>query len=164
MRQRHGQQTWRVLLLIAMAAGCAAPGGDRNALQAPATPSTISSRVPAFPDPLRAPTAGTNQPAAPAPTAPRANPTGQLLSVPWTLAAISTDQRRIVVRYTVDGCTKLSHASLKQSNRSVEVGVVLEDNRGSGLLCPASTRVAVSTVIFARPLGDRVLLHAPSGP
>jgi hypothetical protein len=152
-----------VALILAMAAGCG--GGERRGgnQPVPPAPTTTAGEVAAFPDPLRAEARAPAPPAAVAPSAPSSTTAGiRLLSVPWTLVALSEGRRRVTVRYNVAGCTRLSHLAVRQSSRHVELGVVLADQRGAGRLCPAYVTSALSAVLLERPLGSRTLIHAPS--
>jgi hypothetical protein len=152
-----------VALLLAMAAGCG--GGERRGggQPVPPTPATTAAEVAAFPDPLRTEARTPAPPAAVAPSAPSSTTPGtRLVSVPWTLVALSDGRRRVTVRYNLAGCTRLSHLAVRQSSRRVELGVVLADQRGAGRLCPAYVTAARSAVLLERPLGTRALIHAPS--
>jgi len=72
--------------------------------------------------------------------------------------------RRVVVRYNVVGCTRLGRVALRESDRSVELGVVIADLRGGGRVCPAYTTSELAAIQLARPLDSRTLVHAPSEP
>jgi hypothetical protein len=129
----------------------------------PPTPATTAGEVAAFRDPLRAEARAAAPPAAVAPRTPSSTTPGtRLVSVPWTLVALSEGRRRVTVRYNVAGCARLSHVAVRQSSRHVELGVVLADQRGTGRLCPAYVTSALSAVLLERPLGTRTLIHAPS--
>ena len=84
-----------------------------------------------------------------------------MLSVPWTLVALSDGDRRVTVRYDVAGCTELSHVIIHQTKTSVVVEVLLDDHR-AGRLCPAYTTSRLAIVRLALPLGSRALIHARS--
>lgn len=152
-----------IALVLAMAAGCAA---DRRSGRGSPTASTVpttatAGEVASFPDPIGSAARSSAPPAAVAPTAPP-GAADRLVSVPWTLVALSDGGQRITVRYQLAGCTRLSHVALAETDRRVELGVQLSDGRDPGRLCPAYVTAALSAVLLARPLGSRTLVHAPS--
>jgi hypothetical protein len=151
------------VLVASVAVGCATP--SQHATEARPRGETTSTlrQVAAFPDPLGGASRRPAPPAAVAPTAPPVTGAGErLLSVPWTLVAVSDGGRRITVRYHIVGCTRLGRVELRESDRSVEVAVVIADHRGGGRICLAYTTSELAAILLARPLGSRTLVHAPS--
>lgn len=117
-----------------------------------AAPSGLDPLQPSMPAGLASPTAGTSL-----------NDAKALISMPWKLAAISTDRRTITVRYLSGDGSCLSHVGyqLTVDGQAIRLGEYSQTSTDAA--CPAMLTGGIETVALPMALeGSVQLIHVPA--
>src|SRR5947207_916750 len=90
----------------------------------------------------------------------------ELVSVGWTLIAIRSHGRDLVLSYNSGGCDAAAGVTVAQGRQYVMLTAydLTPKPTKKQLVCPANAVVAVGFVRLAKPLGHRTLYHAPISP
>jgi hypothetical protein len=90
----------------------------------------------------------------------------ELVSVGWTLTAIRSHGRDLVISYNSGGCHSAAGVTVAQGRQYVMISTydLTPKPTKKQAVCPANFIVAVGFVQLAQPLGHRTLYHAPTSP